>query len=283
MTRREMSLLNTVTVLQFLMVKVCGVHISRVGAPSVVLGGEELVIDCDFDYLEEEQDQLDLKWYFNSSPFPIYQWVPSMHRGPQVIGEMFRSKLDLLYSAHNDTFKKHRALHILNPDHRFSGTYMCKVSSFVDEDFQQKDILVIAQPQRIQLSPMVSLTDRNLLNVTCKVEAIFPSPDISLSWTVNSSTMLLTDTERRVREGHTGLLDVMVSSLVEHQGIETEGVIGCQVTIPHTEWSAREELQLFHYQNLKSWYTSQGLPSVSPQSPVMLTLILCLPLLLSPQ
>ena len=47
----------------------------------------------------------------------------------QVIGELFKDNLDLLYSAHNDTFKKHRALHILNPDHRFSGTYMCKVTS----------------------------------------------------------------------------------------------------------------------------------------------------------
>ena len=119
------------------------VHISHLSSPSVVLGGEELTIDCDFDYQKEEQDQLDLKWYFNSSPFPIYQWVPSMNKGPQVIGELFKEKLDLLYTAHNDTFKKHRALHILNPDHRFSGTYMCKVSSFVDEDFQQKDILVI--------------------------------------------------------------------------------------------------------------------------------------------
>merc|ERR1719150_1660206 len=123
---------------------VLSVHISRLTSPSVVLGGDPLTIDCDFDYQEEEQDQLDLKWYFNSSPFPIYQWVPSMNKGPQVIGELFKDKLDLLYSAHNDTFKKHRALHILNPDHRFSGTYMCKVSSFVDEDFQQKDILVIA-------------------------------------------------------------------------------------------------------------------------------------------
>ena len=47
----------------------------------------------------------------------------------QVIGELFKDNLDLLYSAHNDTFKKHRALHILNPDHRFSGTYMCKVTA----------------------------------------------------------------------------------------------------------------------------------------------------------
>ena len=123
-------------------VTVSGVHISHISAPSVVLAGDELLLDCDFSYQEEESSQLDLKWYFNSSPFPIYQWVPSMKKGPQVIGDLLKNNLDLLYSAHNNTFKKHRALHILNPDHRFSGTYMCKVSSFVDEDFQQKDVLV---------------------------------------------------------------------------------------------------------------------------------------------
>ena len=33
----------------------------------------------------EEKDQLDIKWYFNSSPTPIYQWLPAMNTGPQVI------------------------------------------------------------------------------------------------------------------------------------------------------------------------------------------------------
>jgi hypothetical protein len=165
---------------------VSSVHISRLGAPSVVLDGEELILDCDFDYQEEEREQLDLKWYFNSSPFPIYQWVPSMHKGPQVIGDLFKGNLDLLYTAHNDTFKKHRALHILRPDHRFSGTYMCKVSSFLDEDFQQKDVLVVAAPRRVRLHPRLaaSALSTDLLNITCTVEGVHPAPEVALSWTV---------------------------------------------------------------------------------------------------
>ena len=42
------------------------------------------MLDCNFDYMEEEESQLDLKWYFNGSPIPVYQWVPSMKKGPQV-------------------------------------------------------------------------------------------------------------------------------------------------------------------------------------------------------
>ena len=75
----------------------------------------------------------------------VYQWVPSMKKGPQVIGEMFKQSLDLGYVAHNDTYKRHRALRVAEADHRFSGTYQCKVSSFLDEDFQQKEVLVYSE------------------------------------------------------------------------------------------------------------------------------------------
>merc|ERR1712037_940784 len=154
-----------------------------------------------------------------------------MNKGPQVIGELFKDNLDLLYSAHNDTFKKHRALHILNPDHRFSGTYMCKVSSFVDEDFQQKDILVIAPPRRVLLYPEISTHDASLLNVTCRLEGMYPAPNVALSWTVNSTMNMLED---------------------------TEAGCGCEITIPKTDFYLREELELFEYPKLLSRYTSSG-------------------------
>merc|ERR1712066_897305 len=93
------------------------VHIDRIAGPEVVQSGSELMLDCNFSYLDEEESQLDLKWYFNGSPIPVYQWVPSMNKGPQVIGDLFKNSLDLKYEAHNDTFKKHRALRIVNPDH----------------------------------------------------------------------------------------------------------------------------------------------------------------------
>ena len=125
------------------------VHILSLNGPEVVQSGEELMLDCNFSYLDEEESQLDLKWYFNGSPIPVYQWVPSMKKGPQVIGELFKHKLDLDYVAHNDSYKKHRALRVAKSDHRFSGTYQCKVSSFVDEDFQQKEVLVYSKWRRV--------------------------------------------------------------------------------------------------------------------------------------
>ena len=46
------------------------------------------------------------------------------------------------YSVFSFRFRKHRALKILNPTTELSGTYRCKVSSFVDEDFMQRRMIV---------------------------------------------------------------------------------------------------------------------------------------------
>ena len=178
------------------------VHILNLVGPEVVQSGSELMLDCNYSYLDEEESQLDLKWYFNGSPIPVYQWVPSMSKGPQVIGELFKHRLDLDYVAHNDTYKKHRALRVVKSDHRFSGTYQCKVSSFVDEDFQQKEVLVFSKfwlvqrvqmvqmelsvsdpPEKIVISPeRVSSKEEEHLNISCAVTGVYPVPIIDLSW-----------------------------------------------------------------------------------------------------
>lgn len=242
------------------------VHITNLVGPTVVESGQELMIDCDFDYLQEEESQLDLKWYFNGSPIPVYQWVPSMNKGPQVIGDLFKNNLDLKYEAHNDTFKKHRALRIVNPDHRFSGTYQCKVSSFVDEDFQQKDILVFAPPKTIRIDPFISETDTRYLNVSCQVQGVYPVPLIDISWTKNSTSNQMEKMDTLVKTGPDGLLDVTVSSLGLRKDITPDVVMGCEVTIADTEFYIREELELFEYPRLKSRYTSSS-------SPVLVSLI----------
>jgi len=79
---------NLIFIVLILLVKqgINSVHIVQIEGPEVVKAGAELRLDCDYDYMAEEQPQLDLKWYFNGSPIPVYQWVPSMKKGPQVIG-----------------------------------------------------------------------------------------------------------------------------------------------------------------------------------------------------
>ena len=84
---------------------------------------------------------MDVKWFFGNDPQPFFQWLPG--RPPQTIGDLFKDRLDLSYEvADSDQFRKHRAIKILKPTTELSGMYRCKVSSFVDEDFMQKPMIV---------------------------------------------------------------------------------------------------------------------------------------------
>jgi len=46
--------------------------------------GHELLLDCDFAFDKEEEEELVVKWFFNASTTPFYQWVPALDVGPQV-------------------------------------------------------------------------------------------------------------------------------------------------------------------------------------------------------
>lgn len=119
--------------------------------PSVVeLGSENILLDCDFDYDEDEKVQLDIKWYFNSEPSPFYQWVPAQMSKPQIIGEKFRHHVDLDHVVHHtDSHKRHRALMLKKPTTELSGTYTCKVSSFVSEDVRRKKMIVYCKYKKL--------------------------------------------------------------------------------------------------------------------------------------
>ena len=63
--------------------------------PSVVEQGRPLDISCEFEYSEDEREELDVKWYFRDSRVPFLQWVPSTGRQPHVLIEKFKGKVDL--------------------------------------------------------------------------------------------------------------------------------------------------------------------------------------------
>ena len=61
------------------------VEILELKVPELVeLSPEDILLDCDFEYEEQEREQLDIKWYFNDSPSPFFQWVPGQLKRPQV-------------------------------------------------------------------------------------------------------------------------------------------------------------------------------------------------------
>ena len=54
-------------------------------------------------------------------------------------------------------------------------------------------------------------------------------------------------TDTLVKTGPSGLLDVTVSSLGLREDITPDVVMGCEVTIPDTQFYIREELELLQY------------------------------------
>ena len=126
---------------------ITSLSLEGVSAPSSHPAGEDLTLSCDYSYQRAESEQLVLTWYFNGSPIPIYQWVPSLEQGPQVIHQMFKDSLDLTYeTAEEDKFKKHSALRIVNPDQRFAGNYKCRLSTFLQEVSHSKDVSIFGKP-----------------------------------------------------------------------------------------------------------------------------------------
>ena len=83
--------------------------------------------------------------YFNDEPQPIYVWIPK--RSPQVVDDArFRGRVDTQYAVRGaNKYKRHRALKLINPTTEMSGQYRCKVSSFVDEDFMSKTMVVYCE------------------------------------------------------------------------------------------------------------------------------------------
>jgi len=221
----------------------CVQILSMVVPEAVEAGSEDIILDCDFTYTEEEKSQIDVKWFFNNEEEPIYQWIMDNPKQPggQLISDLFRGHIIEEFEDNDeDSFKKHRALHIKNPLPKFSGTYKCQVSSFGDYDTDQKNLLIYAPPSSIKFSEMLA-SDSEPLNVTCIASGMYPEPNASLTWGHNSSESEQVETEPDVTHREDGLVDVVLSTSIAHNELDVITVIGCQISLPGTQFSIQEQ------------------------------------------
>jgi len=213
----------------------------EVSSPTSHPAGEDLILDCDYSYLESESDQLVVTWYYNNSPIPIYQWVPGLNIGPQVINPMFKYNLDLTYQADSDNIKKHRALHITKPDQSFTGNYKCRVSTFLEEVTGNMDVIVYVSPSSLSL--------------TSTPVGVYPVPQVYLVWSYNSS--IHTSDQMKVTPNtlNPALFDVSVAATIDQEDIAPHDMITCEVTIPDTEFNKRIEKNILE---MKDEYSESG-------------------------
>lgn len=118
-------------------------EIREFSVPALVQYGtsESVILDCNYEFGEKEREGIVIMWFFSKNIGPFLQWIPG--RKPQLVDEEFRPHIDLNFTVDDeDESKKHRAIRMVDLSPKLSGTYKCKVSTFYDEDFQQKNMLV---------------------------------------------------------------------------------------------------------------------------------------------
>ncbi|KAG8225116.1 hypothetical protein J437_LFUL005469 [Ladona fulva] len=128
------------------------VHITALRVPAVVRNGSSTgaLLDCEYALGAREQRRLAsetglvVKWFLvGSGPAPVYQWIPGQR--PQDFGAL-RGRVDLAFKVTgSDERGAHRALRIPTPTTDLSGEYKCSVSTFEDEDFMVKRMLVFGE------------------------------------------------------------------------------------------------------------------------------------------
>lgn len=127
--------------------EVHSVSISSLKVPEAVRNGSEsgAILDCLYTLNPKELSKnsgLVVKWFFNRSPNPVYQWIHNQK--PQDAG-ILKGRLKLDYKASNNHSSMYRALYIIKPTIELSGEYKCLVSTYHDEDFSKKTMIVFGK------------------------------------------------------------------------------------------------------------------------------------------
>ncbi|XP_054259247.1 uncharacterized protein LOC128983990 [Macrosteles quadrilineatus] len=189
--------------------------------PEVRYGSGAAVLDCEYNLLASELapgSGLVIKWFWNNSPAPVYQWIPGQR--PQDLG-MLKGRLDLRYRASDHNATMHRALYITNPTPKLSGEYKCAVSTFWDEDFMIKKMIVYVPEKDLTL--MSSRADYETVNVSCRATGVYPEPKLFLYIVAENKTRLLVAGTRVETTARSGEYDIQLEVLLLYCGVCTVG------------------------------------------------------------
>merc|ERR1712133_153541 len=224
-----------------------GVSITELSAPSIMEAGKELVLDCDFTYTQDEVNQLVLKWFFEGSRRPFYQWVPGLDMGPQIISPEFRDMVDLSYTVEGETdqYTKYRALRIPSASLAVAGKYQCQVSSFTAEAVKETEVNVYVPPTSMMVVSSYEATS-NSVTLSCTAGPAFPVPKMSLYWTQHLESHT-TDTPATIVEEEEGLFSSMLSVSISGDTVGPEDVVECKMDLPGTGWTRTEQTEILEH------------------------------------
>ncbi|KAK8723130.1 hypothetical protein OTU49_011856, partial [Cherax quadricarinatus] len=222
-----------------------GLHIVDLVVPEVIQNGSRssVVLDCAYRYERYEQDGLVVKWFWNNEPEAVYQWIPG--KNPEAIG-ILKGRVNLDYLASGDHYSKHRALEILHPTTNLTGSFTCRVSSFHEEDFASKKMIVYAPATSMNMS--YSKPTSSSVNISCDAHGIYPEPRLLLFKGASKRTRsLVKEAEVEVVETEEEAegFSVYLEAVLEDRTLRHETIFECVLLIPGTEYQVRRSIIYF--------------------------------------
>ena len=80
---------------------------------TVEIGQENIILNCDYHFDDEEARQLEIKWYFNKDPSPFFQWIAGLPDSKGGLHEKLKLKCISRYCTHSTKMKKQRNIAII--------------------------------------------------------------------------------------------------------------------------------------------------------------------------
>jgi len=193
-----------------------------------------------------EVNQLVVKWFFEGSKHPFYQWVPGLDMGPQIISPEFRDMVDLSYTVEGeDQYTKFRALRIPSASLAVAGKYQCQVSSFIEEAFKETEVNVYVPPSSMSVVTSSEATS-NTVTLSCTAGPAFPVPKMSLYWTQHLESHT-TSTPATIQVDESGLFSAMLNVSISGDTVGPEDVVECRMDLPGTGWTRTEQTEILEH------------------------------------
>ncbi|XP_050431045.1 uncharacterized protein LOC126839680 [Adelges cooleyi] len=220
-----------------------GVTLQELRVPPYVMAGAKngVVLDCLYS-LRPKSIGLVVAWYFNNSARPVYQWIPG--EKPLSIG-IFRHRTNLDYKVSDNNETMHRALHIINPTIELSGDYRCVVSTYHDEDFMIKRMIVYSPEKKFEV--FQHQVNNDTIRVTCLVTRVFPMPRLTLfnNSITDKQSFEMINVMNDMNRSKDGYYNVSVSVLISEEELNMQSSLDCELKIPDTPYVKRKTYVFF--------------------------------------
>ncbi|XP_017769195.1 PREDICTED: uncharacterized protein LOC108557265, partial [Nicrophorus vespilloides] len=233
-------LLISMLIITYFSIGASSVQINYIKVPPSVRNNTNrpVILDCNYSVRPDDTD-LVVKWLLNDEV--VYQWIPP--KLPQSLG-VLKDRIDLSYAATNNPNTVHRAIKINNPITSIEGEYKCFVSTFADEDFSAK-VMIIFEPEK-SLDMYENKPSRSKINFTCMASKVYPKPKLSLyrdkkNDVINKNPLeaIEWDTVRHQEDGRFSSFIVATANLDD---LDPGDLINCELRIPMTGYVKRKSL-----------------------------------------